>query len=172
MVLITDRLIIEAVSIQDAENIHRLLSCPETDEFNTFGIPESIEKTKMILQRMLSDDNLLTWKIRIKEVHDFIGIAGLEMSNNNFNVGKLYYILLPMFWNNGYATEITKEVINFGFNVLKLHRIEAGVVTNNFRSIKVIEKSNMSREGIRRKYTPIKGDWKDSFLYAIIEDDN
>ena len=78
---------------------------------------------------------------------------------------------MPIYWGRGYATEAAKRVIRFGFEMLNLHRIEAGVATENKRSIKVLEKAGMSIEGIRRKILPIRGNWVDNYHYAILEDD-
>ena len=78
---------------------------------------------------------------------------------------------MPTHWGNGYATEISKRLIKFGFEYLKLHRIEAGVATGHLKSIKILEKVGMKREGIRRKILPIRGEWKDNFHYAVVEDD-
>ena len=78
---------------------------------------------------------------------------------------------MPAFWGKGYATEVVKTIIKFGFENLKLHRIEAGVATENTRSIRVLEKAGMIREGSRRKILPIRGTWKDNYHYAILEDD-
>ena len=54
---------------------------------------------------------------------------------------------------------------------LSLHKVEAGVACENERSIHVLEKSGMIREGLRRKILPIRGEWKDNYHYAIVEDD-
>lgn len=59
--------------------------------------------------------------------------------------------------------------MKFGFERLLLHRIEAGVATENIASIR--EKIGMQNEGIRRKTLPIRGEWKDNFHYAVLEDD-
>ncbi|MDB4584898.1 GNAT family N-acetyltransferase, partial [Draconibacterium sp.] len=68
-------------------------------------------------------------------------------------------------------TETARALINFGFKQCKLHRIEAGVATKNKASVRVLEKSGMTCEGIRRKILPIRGEWKDNFHYAIIENE-
>jgi ribosomal-protein-alanine N-acetyltransferase len=62
-------------------------------------------------------------------------------------------------------------VIRFGFEELELHRIEAGVATENKASIRVLEKLGMTQEGKRRKILPIRGQWKDNYHYALLEDD-
>jgi len=54
---------------------------------------------------------------------------------------------------------------------LQLHRIEAGCSVDNIASSKVLEKVGMTREGMKRKKLPIRGEWKDNYFYAILEDD-
>jgi [ribosomal protein S5]-alanine N-acetyltransferase len=54
---------------------------------------------------------------------------------------------------------------------LRLHRIEAGCAVENIPSIKVLEKAGMTREGLKRKKLPIRGEWKDNYFYAILEED-
>jgi ribosomal-protein-alanine N-acetyltransferase len=84
---------------------------------------------------------------------------------------KIWYKLHSIFWNNGYATESLKAVINFGFETLNLHRIEAGCAVDNISSIKVLEKSGMIREGRGRQILPLKTGWSDNFEYSILETD-
>jgi ribosomal-protein-alanine N-acetyltransferase len=75
------------------------------------------------------------------------------------------------YWNKGFATESLKAVIDFGFDTLNLHRIEAGCAVNNIGSFKVLEKSGMIREGRLRQVLPLKSVWSDNFEYSILETD-
>lgn len=61
--------------------------------------------------------------------------------------------------------------MNYGFNVLQLHRIEAGCAVANIGSAKVMEKVGMKQEGRKRKILPLQTGWSDSFEYAILETD-
>lgn len=172
----TTQLKLQEITNEDLETIHRLHSIPEVDKFNTLGIPKNIETTQQIIASDINDQKKeirtrFCWKITLVETNNFIGIAGMFLSNDRFKTGEFYYKLFPEFWGNGYATETAKGIINFGFNEFKLHRIEAGVATQNIASIKVLEKAGMIREGVRRKILPIRGEWKDNFHYAIVEDD-
>ena len=106
-----------------------------------------------------------------KESGTFIGMAGLTLSNDKFRLGEIYYKLMPEYWGKGYATEVSKTLIKSGFEYFHLHKVEAGVAVDNTRSINVLEKSGMTREGLRRKILPIRGQWIDNFHYAIVEDD-
>jgi RimJ/RimL family protein N-acetyltransferase len=176
MDLESNRLLLQPISWDDLEVIHRLHSFPEVDEFNTLGIPENIEATKTILRPLIEGLNqksisTYTWKIVKKTSNEFIGLAGISLSNDKFRLGEIYYKLLPEHWGKGYATEVAKTMIKSGFEDFHLHKIEAGVTTENLRSIKVLEKCGMTREGLRRKILPIRGTWKDNYHYAILEDD-
>lgn len=176
MELKTDRLIIREVDWDDLNDIFILESSPEVDEYNTLGIPESINVTKEHLRPFIEDRKAkirkkYCWTIRLTDTDEFLGLAGMTLSADRFKMGEIWYNLMPPHWGNGFATEVAKRLIRFGFEILKLHRIEAGVATENKRSIKVLEKAGMTIEGIRRKILPIRGTWVDNYHYAILEDD-
>ncbi len=172
----SERLLLIEISPDDLEMIHRLHSFPEVDEFNTLGIPKSLDETKKVIQASLdaqlqSPRSSYTWKILTKELNEFIGLAGFFLSNDKFRLGEIYYKLDPKYWGKGYATEVAKKLVINGFDEFKLHKVEAGVATENSQSIKVLEKAGMTREGLRRKILPIRGKWVDNYHYAIVEDD-
>ena len=99
------RLILTEISWDDLENIHGLHSIPEVDEFNTLGIPENIEVTREVLRPFIENKNLVdkkkySWSISIKKSSEFIGIAGMNLSNDKYNRGEIYYKFLPSHWGN------------------------------------------------------------------------
>ena len=176
MTLSSPRLTLILVTWDDLDDIHRLHSVPEVDEFNTLGIPESIEVTREVMRPAIEGEQAdpqrtLAWKIILTETGEFIGLAGMSLSCDRFRLGEMYYKLYPDFWGRGYATEVCKTLIRAGFDKFNLHRVEAGVATENIRSVRVLEKSGMTREGLLRKILPIRGTWVDNYHYAIVEDD-
>ncbi len=172
----TERLLLSEITIDDLENIHGLHSIPEVDEFNTLGIPKTIKETEKLIEPILQKRfkiprDSYTWKICLKGSNQFIGLAGFTLSNDKFKLGEIYYKLHPDYWGNGYATEIAKRLVITGFDVFDLQKVEAGVATENIKSIRVLEKIGMTREGLRRKILPIRGEWKDNYHYAIVRTD-
>jgi len=172
----SQRLIMKELSWDDLKNIYRLRLHPEVDEYNTLGIPKNPDVTREVMRTSIEDKvnevrKSIAWAIFIKASGEFIGEAGMNLSANRFRLGEIYYNLMPSQWGNGYGTETAKALVKFGFEVMKLHKVEAGVATENIRSIKVLEKSGMIREGLMRKILPIRGEWKDNYHYAIVEDD-
>ncbi len=172
----SNRLILTEITWGDLENIHALHSIPEVDEFNTLGLPKNIEETREVIRPIIEEPRSekrrhISWKIETKDSLDIIGLAGMVFSAEKYSQAEIYYKLLPSHWGNGYATEVSKALIKSGFDDFKLHIVGAGVATNNLQSIKVLEKSGMTREGLRRKVLPIRGEWVDNYDYAILEDD-
>jgi len=172
----TERLMLTEISMADLENIHGLHSIPEVDEFNTLGIPDTLEDTEKLIKpiiqsRFKTPRASYTWKICLKDSNQFIGLAGFSLSNDKFKLGEIYYKLHPDYWGNGYATEIAKRLVKQGFDDFDLQKVEAGVATENIKSIRVLEKIGMTREGLRRKILPIRGEWKDNYHYAIVRTD-
>lgn len=176
MRLETDRLVLQELSWNDLDDIHAFHSIPDVAKFNTIGIPKNKDVTKSIIKGAIEDRvnkprSIYGWSIRLKHNGHFIGETGMSSSNDRFKRAEIHYHITPEFWKQGYATEIAKRLIQFGFENLNLHRIEAGVATNNIGSIRVLEKSGMQREGVRRKILPIRGAWYDNYMYAILEED-
>ena len=176
MEIITDRLTLTEITWDDLENIHHLHSIFEVDEFNTVGLPKDIEETRQNMKPYVdakekNPQAKYKWSIKLVNTNEFIGLAGISLSIDKFKIGEIFYKLLPDFWGNGYATEVSKKIIEIGFEKFKLHRITAGFATENVKSKRVLEKSGMIREGILRKILPIRGNWVDSCIYSIIEDE-
>lgn len=172
----SNRLILTEITWDDLENIHTLHSIPEVDEFNTLGLPKNIEETREVIRPIIEEPRStkrrhISWKIEKKESLEFIGLAGMVLSAAKYRQGEIYYKLLPAHWGYGYATETSKALINSGFKDFKLHIVGSGVATENLHSIKVFEKSGITREDLRRKALPIRGEWVDNYEYPILEDD-
>ena len=176
MILQTNRLNLRQLLVTDLDKIHELLSLPETDQFNTLGIPPTIKATAGIVNKWLLEQDAIPrtsyiFCIDNNETNQFIGLIALNLGKPNFRTAEVWYKIHVDFWRQGYATEALNKLLKFGFNELKLHRIEAGCAVENIASGKVLEKVGMIKEGMKRKKLPVRGEWKDNFFYAILEED-
>lgn len=176
MIFESTRLTLTEISWDDLDFIHRLHSIPDVDKYNTLGIPKDIEETKRLIKPIIEYDTSISrtafiWKIEEIETGEKIGLAGMSLSADKFKLGEIYYKFHPDYWGKGFGTEVCKLLIQIGFEHFKLHKVEAGVATENAASVRILEKCGMTREGLRRKILPIRGEWKDNYHYAIVEDD-
>ena len=176
MIFQTNRLNIRQVSTLDIDKIHQLLSLPETEEFNTLGIPETIQTTIEILKEWTLGQSLIpqvsyVFCIDHISTNHFIGLIALNVGKANYKTAEVWYKIHVDYWRKGYTTEALTKLLDFGFMDLKLHRIEAGCAVENIGSIKVLEKVGMTKEGMNRKKLPIRGEWKDNYFYSILDED-
>ncbi len=172
----TRRLHIRELISTDIDNVHELHSLPETDEFNTLGIPENIQTTEKILTEWLilqkqKSRNSYIFCIDKNEDNSFVGLIALNLGKTNYKTAEVWFKVHKDHWKKGYTTEALTRILDFGFNDLKLHRIEAGCVVENIASSKTLEKAGFTREGMKRKKLPIRGEWKDNYFYGILEED-
>ena len=170
------RLHIRELTSADIDNVHELHSLPETDEFNTLGIPENIQTTENILTEWLilqKQEPRISYVFSIDktENNNFVGLIAINLGKTNYRTAEVWFKIHKDHWRKGYTTEALTRLLDFGFNDLKLHRIEAGCAVENIASIKTLEKVGFTREGMKRKKLPIRGEWKDNFFYGILEED-
>jgi len=172
----TKRIRLRLIDIADLTSIHTLHSLPETDKYNALGIPNSIEETKANIEPWIKENQLqelknYTFAIDNKSNGKFMGLFGLKIGHQKYNRAEVWYKIHSDYWRKGFATEALKAILDFGFDTLKLHRIEAGCAVENIGSIKVLEKSGMVREGRLRQILPLRSGWSDNFQYSILETD-
>src|SRR2546427_148474 len=67
--------------------------------------------------------------------------------------------------------EAVATVIRYGFSVLGLHRIEAGVLPGNDASVRVLQKLRFLEEGTRRDYLYSKGRFHSLRWFSLLETD-
>jgi [ribosomal protein S5]-alanine N-acetyltransferase len=98
-----------------------------------------------------------------------VGAISLMSIRPEHRRAELGYWIAPDRWNNGYATESCRRLLEFGFDALNLHRIEARHFQRNPASGRVLLKLGMQQEGIERDWA-IKWDrFENSVLYSILE---
>ncbi len=101
-----------------------------------------------------------------------IGVVTLTITHRELGQAELGYRLGPDSWGQGYATEASQALVGFGFSTLGLHRIYALCHPENTGSRRVMEKIGMQYEGyLREDWRYRDGTWRDSLLYAILEQD-
>ena len=98
------------------------------------------------------------------------GSIGLELVPE-FHLAELGYWIGVPFWGQGYCTEAAQQLIDYGFQELKLNRIQGTHYTDNPASGRVMEKLGMVYEGCRRQHTCKDGVFKDIKLYGLLRQD-
>lgn len=169
----TERLLIREHLLTDIDTVHMHCSDPEVVKYMPWG-PNKIEETKNFINRIVScqnQPNRTCYELAVIKKDDGFLIGGVCLYVDNFQDKKAWlgYRFHKEYWGKGYATESTKAIIIYGFQDLKLHRIQAKCDVLNNASSKVLEKCGFLKEGYLREECWQKGRWRDSFLYSILE---
>lgn len=169
----TERLLLRDLMEADWQSVHSYASDPEVVRYMNWG-PNTEEETKGFIQRALAGQNEkprrnYTVAIVVRNENELIGGCSICVSNVDNREGWIGYCLNRHFWGKGYATETANALVDFGFDKLSLHRIFATCDPANTASAHVLEKIGMKREGRIREHMWAKGKWRDSLLYAILE---
>lgn len=96
-----------------------------------------------------------------------IGGIGLRVEEKHQHAELGYWLGLP-FWGKGFATEAAREMIRYGFEELKLHRIFASHFKNNPASGRILQKLGMHHEGCQREHVRKWDRFIDSELYGLL----
>jgi len=171
-VLETERLILRELSPEDADDVLEYASVPDVTTFLVW-YPHQVKQDSIDFINFAKDQlvNNLTiiWGIEIKENKKLIGTIDLRNTQLINNCGEIGYVISNKYWNNGIMTEAVKRVIMFGFNEMKLNRIEAYCEVENIGSARVMEKAGMQFEGVLREKIYIKNKYRSMKMYSILK---
>jgi RimJ/RimL family protein N-acetyltransferase len=81
------------------------------------------------------------------------------------------YILGREHWGMGYAGEAQRRVIDFAFDELGLHRLEADTHPDNAASSRSLERLGFRREGLLRERWLVGGRLGDSVIWGLLADE-
>lgn len=173
IILETDRLILRKITLNDAKDIFEYAKDEEVAKWVTWPAHKSIDDTIQFINSVLDDykkNTHLCLVLERKEDKKVIGTVGFVSFFIDHDKTELGYIVGAKYWGNGYATEAAKKLLEFGFNELGLHRIQANVFIPNEASKKVLKKLGMKFEGTLIQAFKKNGKYLDLESYAILKD--
>ena len=72
---------------------------------------------------------------------------------------------------HGYVPEAVVMVLHFAFEAVDLHRVEISIIPRNLRSLRVVEKLGIRREGLAERFLEIDGTWEDHLRFAMTSEE-
>ena len=141
----TSRLNLRPFSLADLHLLHQLHANPEVAKTTIDGV-QSLEQIKKHLENFIAHQEKFgysQWAVFENESKKFVGRAGLTTRSLNQEIGELTEIrfaFLPEFWGQGYASEVTRGLIRYGFENLKLEKMSASSGVTNEKSFRVLTK--------------------------------
>lgn len=176
--LSSERLLLRELQPQDTPALFALFSDPLTVEYTEWEPFQTLSDAEWLVNWARNGAEqeprtVFVWGIcwHNAEVTELIGVVTLSIRNSSIGEASLGYILLRSTWGQGFATEAGRAVIAFGFHQLRLHRVTGACSPENQASARVLEKIGMRREGCLIKNKWEKGGWRDTAIFALLEDE-
>ena len=150
-VLETERLVLRAPRLEDAERIAMLANERRIAE-NTARIPHPYARAdaEAFLAAANRSDRETTFVIALTDGM-LIGACGLELREGPSAAGtmpELGYWLGAAYWGRGFATEAARALIDHAFTDLELEALQAGARVTNPASRRVLEKCGFQWTGV------------------------
>jgi [ribosomal protein S5]-alanine N-acetyltransferase len=168
----TPRLLLRELCLADAEELFQVFSDEETTHF----VPRArhTDKTATVnhLENMIKgmkETKSFVWSVIDKSENRIIGTVNLHFKLDS--AASIGAVIHREYWGKGVATEALKKVIGFGFDVMRLVRIEGKCESRNLASEKMLKKLGMTYEGTLRKEVIIKGTSRDAKVYSLLDEE-
>lgn len=171
----TKRLRLRPFRPEDRDDVHAYGSDPMVSRFMVWG-PNTGEETDFFLARAIEAQdrwprNDVSLAIELRATGQVIGSIRLWVVDVDQRTAEIGYTLARPQWRKGLTFEAAQALMAVGFETLGLHRIVATCDMRNRGSWGVMRKLGMRREGLLRRDRLIKGGWRDTYLYALTEDE-
>lgn len=123
-------------------------------------------------ERLKKSKNDVVFAIIDKESDNMIGLIGLYEINWIAQHAELRITIGEKeFLGKGIGTDVTIEVVKYGFEKLNLHKIYLGVNASDKRANKCYRKAGFVYEGKIRDYHYRNGRYYDANLYSILKEE-
>ncbi len=167
----SNRLILRQITKNDVAEVFALRGNPETMKY----IPRPLATTtddalvhiKMIQDKIESNEGV-NWAVTLKGNDKLLGIAGHYRIKWEHFRSEIGYMLLPEFQGQGIITEVVKLLVDYGFNEMKMHSLEAIIDPRNTASARVLEKNNFVKEAHLIENEFYEGKFIDTVIYSLI----
>jgi len=143
----TDRLRLRIPRLSDLNNLAALFADPDVMRFVGNGQPatdrKEAEKAMAGIIAHWNHHGFGRWAVEEKASREFVGYGGLR---SLFGMPEVVYHFAKAHWGKGFATELARASLSFGFNQHRFARIVAIAKPGNAASIHVMEKLGMRFE--------------------------
>lgn len=171
-ILAGDRVVLRPISLADAAPMFASLSDKESMRLTGTQQTFTFEEVKQYCQKVMKADDRADYAITAKGDPTYLGEVVLnDIDWINRSAGFRIALAREALFGQGYGTEATRLMIDYGFQTLNLHRIELEVYDFNPRAQHVYEKVGFVQEGVRRDALLWNGRYQNAIIMSILEED-
>ena len=159
--------------MSDAASLLQMLSTEEVARFIS-PPPTTVEGFERFISwthRERAGGNYVCFAVVPHGMDTAIGIFQVRQLEPGFATAEWGFAIGSAFWGTGMFMDGARMVIDFAFNVIRTHRLEARAAVLNGRGNGALRKVGAMQEGILRKSFLRNGQYLDQALWTILDED-
>ncbi|MDI4643705.1 GNAT family N-acetyltransferase [Cohnella hashimotonis] len=170
---VTDRLVIRQFGLQDTEAFYRYRANPTVARFQSWENYTYEDAESFVGEQIHhTPDQPGTWfqfAIALADSDRLIGDCALHTRLDEPRIVEIGFTLAPEHQGKGYIHEALGAILHYIFRILGKHKATAFTDVRNEKSIRVLERMGMRREGHLLQNYMSKGKWVDEYQYAVLQ---
>jgi len=166
----------ETITLRElrASDAASLLAMLTTEEVSRFISPppttvEGFERFIAWTQRERAAGNYICFGIVPHGMEHAIGLFQVRQLEPGFGTAEWGFCMGSEFWGTGIFVEGARQVVNFAFETVGVHRLEARAAVKNGRGNGALRKMGAVQEGVLRKSFLRNGQYLDQVLWTILD---
>jgi RimJ/RimL family protein N-acetyltransferase len=167
------QVVLRELRASDAASLFSLLTTQEVARFIS-PPPSTVDGFERFIAwtiRQRAAGTYACFAVTMKGFDTAIGIFQVRETEPGFGTAEWGFALGSPFWGMGLFEDGARLVLEFAFETIGVHRLEARAAVRNGRGNGALQKIGAVQEGILRKSFLRNGEYLDQVLYAIVEDD-
>jgi RimJ/RimL family protein N-acetyltransferase len=171
----TERLVIRELAANDWVALHEVESHPSVNRYQAYD-PHTEQRSRELITRAQHEatcEPRVLYDLAVTRRGDdrLLGRGGFRRSGHELRIGELWCVLAPVEHGQGIVTEAARAVIDLAFDRLGMHRLFGDCDPRNMASARLMERLGMRREAHHVQNLWAKGEWCDSWVYAVLASD-
>ena len=172
-VLAANHVVLRELRLSDAASLFSMLTTEEVSRFIS-PPPSTVEGFERFIAwtiKQREEGNYICYAVTLMGFDTAIGIFQVRQLEPSFATAEWGFAIGSPFWGTGVFQEGASLMLEFVFETLEVHRLEARAAVQNGRGNGAMRKVNGVREAILRHSFLRNGQFYDQVLYSILEDD-
>jgi ribosomal-protein-alanine N-acetyltransferase len=168
-----EQVVLRELRTDDAPSLFALLTTEEVARFIS-PPPTSVEGFERFIEwahRQRTAGAYVCYAVTLRGFDTAIGIFQIRQHELSFRTAEWGFAIGSAFWGTGVFKDAADLVLNFAFDVLGVHRLEARAAVLNGRGNGALVKMGAVQEALLRRSLHLNGDHLDQVLYAIVADE-
>lgn len=170
----TERLALREIVPADAEDLFRIFSDEETMRYWSCRPYTSVDQARRLIEGIAEaarGSDGIHWAITLRGDGRMIGKCGYNEWRKAHRRGDISYIVAREHWGKGVVSEALRAALDYGFDHMNLHSVEAGVTPGNDASTRMLLRLGFRLEGHLRENFLAEDGFVDSLIYSLLRRD-